>query len=125
MDRFATVLTKQLNRYCSKYRNPGSEAVNALTVDWTHENNWIFPPPLLVPNVLRHMSACRAEGALIVPEWPSAAWWPLLINRSGSWKSFVKHSIRICPYKDNFVPASSASNIFTTDVPPLALKLCF
>ena len=58
VDRFATVLTKQLDRYCSKYRNPGSEAVNAFTVDWTHENNWIFPPPLLVPNVLRHMSAC-------------------------------------------------------------------
>jgi len=45
IDRFASVKTKQLDRYCSQYRNPGCEASNAFTVCWAKENSWIFPPP--------------------------------------------------------------------------------
>lgn len=46
MDRFACVQTRQLPHYCtncSRYLNPGCEAVDAFTVSWGGgENNWIF-----------------------------------------------------------------------------------
>ncbi len=47
--RFASFLTKLLPQFCSLFRNPGCEAVDAFTVSWDNENNWIFPPPYLVP----------------------------------------------------------------------------
>ena len=101
-DRFAGLKTKQLERYCSRYYNPGYVAADAFTVSWSGEVNWLFPPPYLVPRVLRHMSAGRKNGTLIVPEWHSASWWPLLVERSGSWKPFISQSIQIQPYKGIF-----------------------
>ena len=84
VDRIASIKTKQLDRYCSRYRNPGCEASNAFTVSWSWDSNWIFPPPPPIPKVLRHMSAGHEYGTLIAPEWPSAVWWPLLVGRSGT-----------------------------------------
>ena len=72
VNRFAGIKTKQLVRYYSRYRNPGCEASNEFTVFWSLDNNWMFPPPLLIPKVLSHMSAGHEYGTLIAREWPSA-----------------------------------------------------
>ena len=69
-----------------------------LIVSWLRDNNWILPPPLLIPKVLRHMSAGHVYGTLIAQAWPSVVWWPLLVDRSGTWKSFIKDCLRIEPY---------------------------
>ena len=44
--RFASVQTRQLERYCSRYRNPECESVDAFTVSWSKENNWLPPLPI-------------------------------------------------------------------------------
>ena len=128
IDRFASVKTRQLDRFCSRFLNPGCEAVDAFTVSWTGDYNWLFPPPYLVPRVLRHMSDGGEDGTLLVPEWHSAPWWPLLITKRGTWRGFVTNSLRIQPYEGIFIPGSAASCVFTTGAPPfglLALQLCF
>lgn len=128
VDRFASVQTKQLARYCSRYRNPGCEAVDAFTVSWSKENNWIFPPPYLIPRILKHMSAGYEDGTLLVPRWPSAIWWPLLVDTNGSWRAFVTNSMTFDPYEGIFLSGSAASNIFTTSIPSfqiLALRIRF
>lgn len=128
VDRFASVQTKQLTRYCSRYRNPGCEAVDAFTVSWLKENNWIFPPPYLIPRIVKHMSAGGEDGTLLVPQWPSAMWWPLLVDTNGSWRAFVTNSMTIQPYKGIFLSGSAASNVFTSSIPSfqiLALRICF
>ena len=128
VDRFASVQTKQLGRYCSRYRNPGCESVDAFTVTWSKENNWLFPPPYLVPRVLRHMSAGGEDETLLVPQWPSAVWWPLLVEMTGSWRAFVTDSMVIQPYEGMFLSGAAASSIFTPSIPSfhiIALRLCF
>ena len=35
---------------------------------WVGENNWLFPPPYLVPRVLQRMAEGWEDGTLIVPE---------------------------------------------------------
>jgi len=72
VDRFASLQTRQLERFCSRYCNPRCEAVDAFTISWLKENNWIFPPPYLIPRVLKHMSAGGEIGTLLIPRWPSA-----------------------------------------------------
>ena len=100
VDRFASLQTRQLERFCSRYRKPRCEAVDTFTVSRLKENNWIFPPPYLIPRVLKH----------------SAVWWPLLVNTDGSWKAFITGSMTFQPCQGIFVSGSAASNVFTSDV---------
>ena len=74
------------------------------------------------------MSAGYEYGTLVASEWPSAVWWPLLVDRSGTWKSFIKDCLRIEPYLGIFLSGSAASSIFTSGIPSfavLAFKICF
>ena len=77
VDRFADYNNTQLVRFNSHCWSPGSEAVDAFTVNWSGENNWWCPPIALIPRVIRHARACSAYGTLIVPCWLSA---PFLAN---------------------------------------------
>ena len=77
VDRFASFETRQIPRFCSKWLSPCTEAVDAFTVNWQGENNWIFPPPFLIPKVISHMHTNKEDGTVIVPLWTSAPWWPL------------------------------------------------
>ena len=118
VDRFASIKTIQLVRYCSRYRHPGCEASNAFTVSWSLDSNWIFPPPLLIPKVLSHMCAGHEYGTLIAPEWPCVVCGRCVcVGRSGTWKSFIKDCLRIEPYKGIFLSGSAASSIFTSGIP--------
>jgi hypothetical protein len=62
----------------------GWEWADALTINWHGCVNWIHPPYLLIDCVLDHCIACRANGTLIMPDWPSASWWPRLFRGSRS-----------------------------------------
>ena len=39
---------------------------------------------------VRALSSCSGYGTLIVPQWPSAYFWPFLHDSSSPFKSFVK-----------------------------------
>lgn len=75
VDRFATGANAQLPRYNSRWRDPGTEGVNALEQDWAGANNWVNPPFCLIPLVLRHLAAQRASATVIVPVWEAQPWW--------------------------------------------------
>ena len=53
------------------------------------ENNYVCPPASLVLNSVRHMMKCRAVGTVIVPQWPSAAFWPVLSPNVGSFRKYL------------------------------------
>ena len=78
IDRFASYYNKKISRFNSRFWNPGCEAVDAFTVDWKVENNWVVPPIALIPRVLKHMENTKAVGTLICPCWFSAPFWPML-----------------------------------------------
>lgn len=127
VDRFAHDQNAQLERFNSKYWCPGTEAVDAFTVNWQGENNWWCPPIGLVPRVLQHASNCMCEGTLIIPHWRSAPFWPMLCSNGEQFVSFVKSVVRLEPAEHLFLPGLSGSLLFkgiiNTDV--LALRLQF
>ena len=102
-DRFASMITTQLPRFSSKYMNPKCDSTDAFTVCWLGENNWLLPPPYLIPRVIRHMSANKEYGTLLIPYWPSAPWWPLLITKQGTWNWLVTDCLDISPYNGIFI----------------------
>lgn len=69
--------------------NPGCEQVDAFSVSWAGENNWLVPPIYLIPKVLRHVVLCKATGTIVVPHWISAPFWPLLFDKDSFCANFV------------------------------------
>ena len=89
VDRFANQKNTKTIRYNALFWNPACEAVDAFSQDWSNEINWLVPPVFLVPKVLCHAKSCQASGALVVPYWESAPYWPMLRKKNGSFRNFV------------------------------------
>ena len=89
VDRFASNQNAKLRRFNSKHFCQGTEHIDALSIDWQGENNYVVPPVFLVPKVVLHIRSSACQGVLFVPRWPSAAFWPLLIDEAGHFRDFV------------------------------------
>ena len=89
VDRFASAENRQplgapnTGRFCSQYFHPEAEWVDALSLPWNGENNWVFPPSHLVGAAVSHLRACGAAATLICPDAPWAPWWPTLRHGAG------------------------------------------
>ena len=63
---------------------PGTDGVDAMLQDWTHDaqghphRNYGNPPFAMVDKVLRLIFSQRVNATIILPHWPSQPWWPLL-----------------------------------------------
>lgn len=113
VDRFSTFRTRQVPRFCSRWLNPCTEGVDAFTLCWSGENNWIFPPPYLIPRVLKHMEHGMETGTLVVPLWTSASWWPLITTDGTQPEAFIQDWVEIPSSEDMFLPATSGASLFS------------
>lgn len=77
IDLFASLLNTKCSTYVSWFPDPSSFAVDAFTLSWKELNFYAFPPFILLPRVLRKIVNEKASGTLVVPWWPSQAWFPL------------------------------------------------
>ena len=103
-DRFAELYNSKFKKFNSKYWCKGSIATNAFDQLWTHDLNWIVPPPKAIPEVVRKIENDKCSCNLVIPEWKSAAYWPMLIGWEGNFKSHVKMYIE---YKTNMQSAGA------------------
>ena len=114
VDRFACSYNAKLPRFNSRFVQPGAEAVDAFTQDWSLENNWLVPPISLIGRVLNHMKDCKAVGTLVVPLWKSAYFWPLLSNDGTHLNSFVCQWLYLPNRPDLFVKGKAKNKLFGT-----------
>ena len=89
VDRFSSYYNKQLSRFNSRFASPGSEAVETLAQNWSFENNWVCPPVSLIIHAVEHFKKCRASGTLIILEWKSAYFWPVIRPQPNKYADFV------------------------------------
>ena len=80
LDAFANSYNNKVSKFYSLFNVPGSAGVNAFSYDWSGEFVLLVPPVSIVGRVLHHMALCRSSGVLLIPCWPSAYFWPILIN---------------------------------------------
>ena len=100
VDRFSSYYNAHLPRFDSRFWNPGTEAVDAFTQDWSCDNNWLCPPIPLVVRAVKHLMSCKGTGTLIIPEWPSSVFWPFVNPFTGA----VKHVVKDWLILPDFVP---------------------
>lgn len=105
VDAFATNLNRQVTRFWSRYPEPEATAVDAFAQEWAKEKAWANPPYSMVGKVLSLLDRQQATALLILPQWPSQAWWPQLLKR------LVKAPILLPNRKDTFLPGKGGSMI--------------
>ena len=81
VDCFASHYNKKVPKYFLRFWNPATSGVDAFFQDWRGENCLLVPRIPILPKVLIFMFRSRASGTLIAPHWPSAPFWPLLVNK--------------------------------------------
>ena len=60
-----------LPKYASWKPDPGATHIDAFSFAWTGMFAYLFPPFCLIT---------RCLGLIVVPLWPTQAWWPQLLN---------------------------------------------
>ena len=80
----------------------------------------MVPPPSLGCKTLKKIVKEKAEGTLILPEWKSAPFWPLLLNSNGSYKPFIAENQKLS--RLNIITAGRCKQgIFTNN--PLSINM--
>lgn len=83
IDRMATHLNNKLPRFNARFWVPRCENVDALSLDWRGENNYVAPPFALIPKIVRLLRSQQASATIIAPVWPSAPWYQDLARMAG------------------------------------------
>jgi len=81
LDCFASFYNTKICRFFSRFWNPGSFGVDAFFQSWEGENCLVVPPVSITCRVLNLISSKKVQCTLVVPAWPSAAYWPVLWQR--------------------------------------------
>ena len=120
IDRFADANNAKLNRFDARFRCPGCGTVDTFTADWSLDFNWLCPPISLIADTLKHAGLCHASGVLLVPEWPSSYFWPLLSPNGKNFENWVKEVLVLDPY---YVSSNCINSVFAGHTPFRTLAL--
>lgn len=88
-DRFATDYNTKCTKFNSRWWCPNTSGIDAFKQFWGNDNNWLVPPPMLVCKTINKLKQDKGKGTLIIPQWQSAPFWPLLC-KGGEWDYFIK-----------------------------------
>ena len=114
-DRFANEENNKVVNFNSKFWCEKTSGVDAFTQNWQGHNNWLLPPIKLVSKAILHSIACKSEGTLIVPHWPSASFWPFLFDQNYERKHFVADIFEFAPFQNIFVQGKNKKTIFGSE----------
>ncbi|CAG9136256.1 unnamed protein product [Plutella xylostella] len=75
IDLFASYRSAVVECYVSEDAcDPASAYVNAFSRPWNYKLGWIFPPPSLIPRILRHLQKSSGVYLLVIPKWEKTFW---------------------------------------------------
>ena len=115
VDRFANHYNNKVTRFNSLVWVPGTEKVDAFSVSWAGENNWLVPPVLLISKVINFLYACKASGTLIAPYWPSSPFWPMLTGENSRVKPFISDVLVFSKQQSIFIQHLNRNTIFGSE----------
>ena len=111
IDRFASYYNTKLPRSTSRFWNPGSLGIDAFSFDWKNENNWIVPPISIIGKVILHIFDNTANGTLVVPQWESAYYWPMIMCNK-TFQENIKDWFVFSAKKEHFIPSRIDGGLF-------------
>ena len=80
VDYFASSANYRMKPFFSRFACSEATGVDAFTVRWNTGVGYFHPPVGLIVRVLRYAEECKSRGLLLVPDWPSSTWRPVVEN---------------------------------------------
>ena len=90
----------------------GCEAVDAFAQNWSIKNNWVCPLVSMIIPVIHHFMKCKARENLIIPEWRSAHFWPVIKQHSNKFANFVIDFKYLCRMENMIIPDPGQLEIY-------------
>ena len=103
IDLFASRLNTQLLRFLSYRPDPFAEVTNALSVSWEDKKVYCFLPFACIGKILQKISADKATGLLVVPNWPAQIYFPFLMDMLISEPFIIPSSINQLKLPSNMI----------------------
>lgn len=100
VDRFATASNRLLPRFCSRFFHPEAMWTDALSVAWSGEVNWVFPPVDLAAPAITHLRRCQASGTVIFHSIPGSPALRLLQPGGREWAPDIIGVFRLGAARD-------------------------
>ena len=80
IDLLVSRLNNQFPQYVSLKPDPGAVAVDAFSLNLRHLEFYAFPPFSVINAFLQRVREDQASGILVMPNWPTQAWFPQAIQ---------------------------------------------
>ena len=109
---FANYYNHKLPKFFSRFWNPNTSGVDFFFQSLRGENCLVVPKVGIVPRVLHYLKSQQAVGALVIPLWPSAHFWPLITHKYSSY--LVDHSIHFG--KEVLTPGRNPNSLLGSDL---------
>ena len=77
LDLFASRLNYRILPFCAFRPDPLASVIDAFTIPWNMQLGYAFPPFCLLGRILQKIIRDEANIILIVPDWPTKAWYPM------------------------------------------------
>ena len=72
----------------------------------------MVPPISLIAQNIKHARYCNASGVLIVPEWKSATFWPM-IHSGYKFRDGIRPLLEFRAPKNFFISGPGSNDVFT------------
>lgn len=96
-DVFAHSFNARCVKFYSQVPSFGTAGINAFTMDWSEDYNFVCPPVKEIVFVVRHILAKPCAGVLVVPFLPSARFWHFLTSHEETFLNIFRKSHIFCP----------------------------
>jgi hypothetical protein len=97
LDAFADSSNAKAAHFFSDFLCPGTWGINAFAHSWDGHQVWLCPPVSKILQTIRKLNKSRLTGVLIVPNWKSADFWPILFPKSNLRLPIIKEIREIFP----------------------------
>lgn len=77
IDLFASRANKKCELYVAWRNDPDAFNIDAFTLSWKPFYFYAFPPFVLITKMLQKIISEQSEGIVVVPDWPTQAWFPV------------------------------------------------
>ena len=91
-DVFAHSSNSRCEKFYTLVPSFGTAGINAYTMDWSDDNNFVCPPVKEIIYVIRHIQNNPCRGVLVIPYILSASFWHFLTSENGSLDDIFKKS---------------------------------
>lgn len=105
IDLFASQKTAVVSRYVTWDSGDGSAVFyDAFSRPWQFKLAWVFPPPSLMPRVLRHLNTAQGTYIVVAPRWTQCFWLTDLQSRA------LVNPIQIEDLQNNLIDLTTGQN---------------